>query len=244
MAAQFGSDLVDHHTYVLVGDGCLMEGISEEAIELAGHLKLSKLVVLHDDNHITIDGSTALSVSTDQVARFEASNWNATRIDGHDPDAILAALGACEDQRQAVLHLLPHHHRLRRADQGRHQCGAWRPARRRRDRRRPQGARLGISALRDPVRRAGRLAPRRPARAPGPQGAGTSAWARPTSSAAPSSKAPHPRRPALEVRRDHLRGDRQGAGRWRRGGDLANPPRSCWRPSPPRCRKWSAARPT
>jgi transketolase len=92
MAAQFGSDLVDHHTYVLVGDGCLMEGISEEAIELAGHLKLSKLVVLHDDNHITIDGSTALSVSTDQVARFEASNWNATRIDGHDPDAILAAL--------------------------------------------------------------------------------------------------------------------------------------------------------
>jgi transketolase len=92
LAAQFGSDLVDHYTYVLVGDGCLMEGISEEAIELAGHLKLSKLIVMHDDNHITIDGSTALSVSTDQVARFEASGWNATRIDGHDPDAILAAL--------------------------------------------------------------------------------------------------------------------------------------------------------
>ncbi|HSI39495.1 MAG TPA: transketolase [Xanthobacteraceae bacterium] len=92
MAARFGSGLVDHHTYVLVGDGCLMEGISEEAIELAGHLKLAKLIVMHDDNHITIDGPTSLSVSVDQVARFEAAGWEAVRIDGHDPDAILAAL--------------------------------------------------------------------------------------------------------------------------------------------------------
>ncbi|MCK0198296.1 transketolase [Ancylobacter sp. 6x-1] len=92
MAAQFGGDLVDHYTYALVGDGCLMEGISEEAIELAGHLKLGKLIVLYDDNHITIDGPTSLSVSTDQLARFEASGWDATRIDGHDPEAILAAL--------------------------------------------------------------------------------------------------------------------------------------------------------
>ncbi|MDF2618192.1 MAG: transketolase [Xanthobacteraceae bacterium] len=90
--AQFGDDLVDHHTYVIAGDGCLMEGISEEAIELAGRQKLSKLIVLWDDNHITIDGSTALSVATDQLARFEASGWEATRIDGHDPDAILAAI--------------------------------------------------------------------------------------------------------------------------------------------------------
>ncbi|ADH90344.1 transketolase [Ancylobacter novellus DSM 506] len=90
--AQFGDDLVDHHTYVICGDGCLMEGISEEAIELAGRQKLGKLIVLWDDNHITIDGSTALSVATDQLARFEASGWEATRIDGHDPDAILAAI--------------------------------------------------------------------------------------------------------------------------------------------------------
>ncbi len=92
MAAQFGGDLVDHYTYVIAGDGCLMEGISEEAIELAGHLKLGKLIVLYDDNHITIDGPTSLSVSTDQLARFEASGWDATRIDGHDPEAILAAI--------------------------------------------------------------------------------------------------------------------------------------------------------
>ena len=90
--AQFGSDLVDHHTYVIAGDGCLMEGISEEAIEIAGRQKLNKLIVFWDDNHITIDGSTALSVATDQLARFEASGWNATRIDGHDPEAILAAI--------------------------------------------------------------------------------------------------------------------------------------------------------
>jgi len=92
LAAQFGSDLVDHYTYVIAGDGCLMEGISEEAIEIAGHKKLSKLIVLWDDNHITIDGGTELSVSTDQLKRFEASNWDAVRVDGHDPEAILKAI--------------------------------------------------------------------------------------------------------------------------------------------------------
>ncbi|MGA0563361.1 transketolase [Ancylobacter sp. VNQ12] len=92
LAAQFGADLVDHHTYVICGDGCLMEGISEEAIEIAGRQKLNKLIVLWDDNHITIDGPTSLSVATDQLARFEASGWAATRVDGHDPDAILAAI--------------------------------------------------------------------------------------------------------------------------------------------------------
>ncbi len=92
LAAQFGSDLVDHYTYVIAGDGCLMEGISEEAIEIAGRQKLNKLIVLWDDNHITIDGPTSLSVATDQLARFEASGWEATRVDGHDPDAILAAI--------------------------------------------------------------------------------------------------------------------------------------------------------
>src|SRR5262245_46585523 len=86
--ARFGGDLVDHYTYAIAGDGCLMEGISHEAISLAGHLRLSKLIVLFDDNKISIDGPTALAVSDDQIARFEASGWAALRVDGHDPDAI------------------------------------------------------------------------------------------------------------------------------------------------------------
>ena len=90
--ARHGNDIVDHWTYVIAGDGCLMEGISHEAISMAGHLKLNKLVVLFDDNHISIDGSTDLSVSDDQVARFEACGWNATRIDGHNTTEIAAAL--------------------------------------------------------------------------------------------------------------------------------------------------------
>jgi transketolase len=92
LAAQFGADLVDHRTYVIAGDGCLMEGISHEAISLAGHLRLAKLTILWDDNSISIDGSTALAVSDDQLARFTASGWTAERVDGHDTDAISAAL--------------------------------------------------------------------------------------------------------------------------------------------------------
>jgi transketolase len=90
--ARFGDDLVDHHTYVIAGDGCLMEGLSHEAISLAGHLRLGKLIVLFDDNQISIDGSTSLSCSDDQLARFKASGWSADRIDGHDPQAIAAAI--------------------------------------------------------------------------------------------------------------------------------------------------------
>jgi transketolase len=92
MAAVYGNDVVDHKTYVLCSDGDLMEGISQEAIAFAGHLKLSKLIVLFDDNGISIDGALSLSDSTDQVKRFEASGWNAVRVDGHDPVAIAAAL--------------------------------------------------------------------------------------------------------------------------------------------------------
>ena len=93
LAARYGDALVDHHTYVIAGDGCLMEGISHEAIDLAGHLKLGKLIVLWDDNHISIDGATDLSTSTDQIRRFEAAGWNVARIDGHDEKQIAAALG-------------------------------------------------------------------------------------------------------------------------------------------------------
>ena len=92
LAAEFGKDLIDHHTYVLASDGDLMEGISQEAIALAGHLKLNKLVVLFDDNGISIDGPLSLADSVDQVKRFEAAGWAATRIDGHDPEAIARAL--------------------------------------------------------------------------------------------------------------------------------------------------------
>jgi transketolase len=94
LAATFGSEIVDHRTYVLASDGDLMEGISQEAIALAGHLKLNRLTVLFDDNGITIDGKLSLSDSVDQIKRFEASGWAATRIDGHDPDAIAAAIEA------------------------------------------------------------------------------------------------------------------------------------------------------
>jgi len=92
--ARLGDDVVDHRTYVIAGDGCLMEGISHEAIGLAGHIGLGKLIVLFDDNGISIDGPTSLSTSEDQVARFKAAGWNTASIDGHDPAAVRGALKA------------------------------------------------------------------------------------------------------------------------------------------------------
>ncbi|MDH5773220.1 MAG: transketolase, partial [Rhodospirillaceae bacterium] len=90
--ARYGDDLVNHHTFTIAGDGCLMEGISQEAISMAGHLKLNKLIVLWDDNEICIDGNTNLTLADDQCARFEASKWDTQRIDGHDPAAIEKAI--------------------------------------------------------------------------------------------------------------------------------------------------------
>jgi transketolase len=90
--AEFGDDLVDHRAWVFCGDGCLMEGISQEAISLAGHLGLRKLTVIFDDNHTTIDGSTTISTSDDQRKRFEASNWHTLAVDGHDMEAVAAAI--------------------------------------------------------------------------------------------------------------------------------------------------------
>lgn len=92
MNARYGNDVVDHFTYVIAGDGCLMEGISQEAISMAGHMKLSKLIVLFDDNGISIDGPTSLSTSEDHTKRFEAAGWDVQEIDGHNPAAIEAAI--------------------------------------------------------------------------------------------------------------------------------------------------------
>ena len=94
--ARFGDELVNHKTYVIAGDGCLMEGISQEALTLAGHLRLKNLIVLFDDNAVTIDGSTALSDATDQIKRFKASGWNVARVDGHNMDAVRGALLAAQ----------------------------------------------------------------------------------------------------------------------------------------------------
>jgi len=85
-AAKYGEDVFNHYTYALCGDGCLMEGISQECISFAAHHKLNKLVFIWDDNEITIDGRTSVSTSEDQVARFTAAGWHVERVDGHNVD--------------------------------------------------------------------------------------------------------------------------------------------------------------
>ena len=92
LAAKFGKSLVDHRTWVIAGDGCLMEGVSHEAGALAGHLKLNKLVVLFDDNSISIDGGTDLATSEDPLKRFAGYGWATKRIDGHDFEQLQSAL--------------------------------------------------------------------------------------------------------------------------------------------------------
>jgi transketolase len=101
--ARFGDELVSHKTYVIAGDGCLMEGISQEAITLAGHLKLSNLIVLFDDNAVTIDGGTDMADNTDQCMRFEASGWITRKVDGHDAADVEAALAWAQDQDKPVM---------------------------------------------------------------------------------------------------------------------------------------------
>ena len=101
--ARHGDDLIDHFTYVLAGDGCLMEGISQEAISLAGHLQLGRLIVLFDDNGISIDGPTSLATSDNQLERFAASDWSVRRVDGHDPEAIAQAIAEERETAQPSL---------------------------------------------------------------------------------------------------------------------------------------------
>jgi transketolase len=102
---RYGDKIVSHHTYCLVGDGCVMEGISQEAISLAGHLKLGRLIVLFDDNQISIDGPTSLAISDDQLERFRASNWHTAAVDGHDPEAVALAIenARCVTDRPSII---------------------------------------------------------------------------------------------------------------------------------------------
>ncbi len=103
LAAEFGEDAVGHYTFVMAGDGCLMEGISHEATSLAGHLRLAKLIVLFDDNKISIDGPTALATSDDALARFAASGWETLAVDGHDGGEIAAALTTAQGSDRPTL---------------------------------------------------------------------------------------------------------------------------------------------
>lgn len=103
LAAEFGKKIVDHHTYVLASDGDLMEGVSQEAIAMAGHWKLNKMIVLYDDNGISIDGPTSISDSVDQVKRFKACGWAAEKIDGHDQAAIAAAITRAQKSNKPTL---------------------------------------------------------------------------------------------------------------------------------------------
>jgi len=103
LAAEFGSDLVDHHTWVLCGDGCLMEGISQEAIALAGHLQLNKLTLIWDNNHVTLDGKIEDEDSTDQLDRFRSVGWHTIAVDGHDQKAVEEALLAAKTGTQPTL---------------------------------------------------------------------------------------------------------------------------------------------
>ncbi|WP_373280282.1 transketolase [Palleronia aestuarii] len=104
LRARFGSKIVDHRTWTFAGDGCLMEGVSQEVIALAGHLRLGHLTVFWDNNDITIDGKVSIADSTDQVKRFEASGWHVQSCDGHDPDAIDAAIEAAKsDPRPSMI---------------------------------------------------------------------------------------------------------------------------------------------
>lgn len=106
MNAEFGNDLVDHYTYVIAGDGCLQEGISHEAIDLAGHLGLKKLIAFWDNNEISIDGSTSLSTSTNQLKRFKAAGWNTLDIDGHNYDEIANAIITAHNSKEDKPYLI------------------------------------------------------------------------------------------------------------------------------------------
>ena len=244
MNAAFGNDLVDHHTYVLAGDGCLMEGICQEAIALAGHLKLNKLIVFWDNNDISIDGPVSL-----------ADNHRPGRRASRPPAGTPATSTATIRRRSPTPSKRARHsdkpthdrlqddHRLRRADQGRHQQGARLAARRRGDRRRPQVLQLGLSALRDAGRHPRRLA-RRPAKPAGKRDRLGEAPGRGRSEAARRIRAAHQRRAAGRLRRRDRRLQEEARRRQAEGRDPQIVARWRWRSSTAPCRRRSAAPPT
>ena len=146
---------VDHHTYVICSDGDLMEGVCHEALSLAGQLKLAKLIVLYDDNNITIDGSTALAVPRSDRSASRPCGWRPSRSTATTCEVIRRATERGGSQRAAEPDRLPHHHRLRPAAQGRHPDGARRRAGRGRHRGGAQDPGLGLSAFRHSRRSAG-----------------------------------------------------------------------------------------
>ncbi|MEX0367295.1 MAG: thiamine pyrophosphate-dependent enzyme, partial [Ruegeria sp.] len=103
LRAKFGRKVVDHYTYVIAGDGCLMEGVSQEAITLAGRHQLGKLIVFWDNNNITIDGPVTLADTTDQPLRFKSAGWAVIEVDGHDPEAIDAAIAKAKSQKKPTM---------------------------------------------------------------------------------------------------------------------------------------------
>ena len=151
--ARYGDDLVDHHTFVIASDGDLQEGVSQEAIALAGHWKLNRLVVLWDDNSISIDGSTDLSDTTDHGARFESAGWTVMHVDGHDAAAVDAALTKARASDNPVLIACKTIIGKGAPHQGRHSRIPRFTAGRGRDRRRPQGHGLDPWRVRDSGRR-------------------------------------------------------------------------------------------
>ena len=235
LAAEFGKKIVDHHTYVLASDGDLMEGVSQEAIALAGHWKLNKLIVLYDDNGISIDGPTSLADSVDQVKRFKSAGWAGRTDRRPGPGGDRGCDHARAKIQQAVDDRLQDHHRLRRADQGRHRQGAWRGAGRRGTQGRQGKPRHLAGAVLGARRRAESLARGRQPRRRRAQGMGSALCRRCRTASAPNSSAACGTSGRRRWRR-HSRRTRRRCWKRRRISPPANRPNPSSRRSQPRCR--------
>ena len=238
LAAEFGKKIVDHHTYVLASDGDLMEGVSQEAIAMAGHWKLNKLIVLYDDNGISIDGPLSIADSVDQVKRFKSAGWAAELIDGQDQAAIAAAITRAQKSGKPSLIACRTTIGLRRADQGRHRQSPWRGARRRGTERRQAEARHFAGAVFRAGRRAEGLARGRH-RGAAARKDWEARFAELGGASAPNSNAASATSGRRHSRK-RSRPTRRGCWRPRRISPPANPPNPSSRRSRPRCR-WNSS---
>ena len=228
LAAEFGKKIVDHHTYVLASDGDLMEGVSQEAIAMAGHWKLNKLIVLYDDNGISIDGPTSIADSVDQVKRFKSAGWAAELIDGQDQAAIAAAITRAQKSNKPSLIACKTTIGFGAPTKAGTAQGAWRGARRRRTQGRQGEARHFAGAVLGARRRAERPGARPAAAAPPRARNGKRASPSCRTASAPNSSA------ACGT---------SGRPRWRRRSRPTR--RRCWRrrrTSPPANRRKSRSR--